>query len=203
MHKLETATALFAKTVDLIVGQRGMTAVDMADDIGVRLEHDVLVDETGAGDRRAAGMDRAVDPIFASPGDHLARGRSILDAAEPDFAEIADAGAGQLGEVLFLHPRFDDRRAGVNLDAARAERRETTLRIYGHGLEADDVARPAGRMYLAGRHHRRDAAVQARIDPAELALTRRPISSHRMDVAVDQTGSERNAIGVDRRCRSR
>ena len=59
---------------DLIVRQRGMAAVDVADDVGVRLQHHVLVDKAGAGNRRTAGMDRAVDAVFARPGDHLARG---------------------------------------------------------------------------------------------------------------------------------
>ena len=75
VHELEAALAAFAEADDLIVGQRGMAAVNVADHVGVRLQHDVLVDQPGAGDRRAAGMDGAVDAVFARPGDHLARRR--------------------------------------------------------------------------------------------------------------------------------
>ena len=45
--------------------------------------------------------------------------------------------------------------------------------------------------------------MQAGIDPAELALPRRPIAGDRMDMAVDQAGRERDAMGVDRRRRAR
>ena len=41
----------------------------------------------------------------------------------PDFAEQLDARCGELLEVLLDHARLDDRRAGVQLDAADAEAR--------------------------------------------------------------------------------
>ena len=40
-------------------------------DVGVGLEHHVRVDEARAGDRRPAGVDRALDAVLARPGDHL------------------------------------------------------------------------------------------------------------------------------------
>ena len=80
VHQLEAALAALAQANDLIVGQGGMAAVDMADDVGVGLQHHVLVDEARAGDRRAAGMDRAVEAMLARPGHHLARGRAVLDS---------------------------------------------------------------------------------------------------------------------------
>jgi hypothetical protein len=39
------------------------------------------------------------------------------------------------------------------------------------------------------------------VDPVELALARRPIAEDGMDMAVDQPGGERRALGVDDRGR--
>ena len=39
------------------------------------------------------------------------------------------------------------------------------------------------------------------VDPVELALARRPIAEDGMDMAVDQAGGERRALGVDDRGR--
>ena len=74
----------------------------LADHIGICLEHDVLVDEPRAWDRRTAGMDRAVDAIFPRPGDHFARGRPIFDATEADLAEEADPGERKLLEIMLF-----------------------------------------------------------------------------------------------------
>ncbi len=63
-------------------------------------------------------MDRALDPVFARPADHLARGRAVLDAAEADFPEQFDTGRGQFLEIVLDHFAFDDRRAGMNFHAA-------------------------------------------------------------------------------------
>ena len=53
------------------------------------------------------------------------RGRAVLDAAEPDFAEQLHARRGQFLEILLDHAGFDHRRAGMELDAAGAKRRRT------------------------------------------------------------------------------
>ena len=94
-------------------------------------------------------MDRAVDAVFARPGDHLARRRPILDAAKSDLAEEADARGGKLLEIMLLHPRLDHRRARVHLHAAGAKVRKAALRSDRHRLESDDVARPTGRVNFA------------------------------------------------------
>jgi hypothetical protein len=52
-------------------------------------------------------------------------------------------------------------------------------------------------MHLAGRDHGRNPAMEIAVDPVDLALTRRPIPSDRMHVAVDETGGESHAISVD------
>src|SRR5581483_6983874 len=87
VHELQPALAALADAADLVVGQGRVAAVDVTDDIGIRFENDILVDQAGAGDRGTASVDRALDAIFARPSDHLARGRAVLDAAKPDFAE--------------------------------------------------------------------------------------------------------------------
>ena len=138
-------------------------------------------------------MDGAVDAVFARPGDHLARRRPVFDAAEPHLAEEADAGGGKLLEIMLLHSRLDHRRARMHLHAAGAKVRKAALRSDRHRLESDDIARPTGCVNFARGHHRGDAAMQAGIDPVELALPRGPIAGDRMDMAVDQAGRDRDA----------
>ena len=188
-----------AQADDLVVGQRGMAAVDMADDVGVGLEDDVLVDQAGARDGRAAGVDGALDSVPARPSDHPLGLLAGLDAPEADLAEQPDAGVRKIDEVLLLHPLLDHGRAGVDLHAVRPEVLEGALARDGQGLEADDVPGPARHVHLAGRDHGRHAAVQAAVDPVELALARRPVAGHRVHVAVDQSGTEGRAPGVDDR----
>ena len=203
VHEFEPAPAALAKARDLTVGQRRVAAVDMADDVGVRFEHDVRINQAGAGNRRAAGVNRAVEAIFARPRDHFARRRSVLDAAQPDLAEEAHPRLRQFLEVALLHAVLDDRRAGVHLYPAGAECGERALRRDRHRFKADDVARPARRMHLARGDHGRDPAMQAGVDPTKLVLPRRPVARDRVDMAVDEARRQRDALRVDRRGRSR
>src|SRR6202035_5079813 len=127
-----------------------------------------------------------LDAVFARPSHHLARGRAILDAAEADFAEQFYPGSGQLLEVLLDHAGLNDRRAGMDLDAAGAKIVERALRENRHRLDADHVAWPAGHVDLAGGDHRGDAAIEKAVDPADLILPRRPVAGDGMNMAVDQ-----------------
>ncbi len=136
-------------------------------------------------------------PYLQRPSHHLFRGRAVLDAAEPDFAEQLDARRGQLLEVLLDHLAFDHRRAGVHLHAAGAQRPERALREDRHRLEADHVARAAGHVDLARGNHGGDAAVQKAVDPADLVLPRGPVAGDGMHMAVDQAGRHGGAHGVD------
>ena len=90
----------------------------------------------------------------------------------------------------------------MDLDAGGAEILVPALARDRHRLEPDDIPRPAGGVDLAGGDHRGDAAVEARIDPVELALARRVVADHRMDMAVDEAGAERHAHGIDHRRRA-
>src|ERR1700736_6430868 len=142
-------------------------------------------------------MDGALDAVLARPSDHLARGRSVLDAAETDLAQQLYSGSGKLLEIVLNHLVFDHGRAGMDLHAAGAERPERTLCKNRHRLDADDIARAAGHMNFAGRDHGGDAAVQITVDPVDLVLPRRPVAGDGMDVAVDQAGRDGGAVGID------
>ena len=52
-------------------------------------------------------------------------------------------------------------------------------------------------MHFARGNHRGDSAVQVAVDPANLVLARSPIAGDRMHVAVDQSGRQGCALGVD------
>src|ERR1700722_13821302 len=197
VYQFEAALAALADAADLVVGQGGVTAIDVTDHVGVGFQHHILVDQAGAGYRRAAGVDGALDAVFARPSDHLARGRTILDAAQSDFAEQLDAGRGQFLEVVLDHFAFDHRRAGMDLHAAGTQRPERALREDRHRFQPDHIARPAGHVPLTRRDHRGDAAVEKTVDPADLVLPRRPVPGDGMNMAVDQAGRDRGAVGID------
>ena len=72
MHNFEGARRFLAEGHDLIVWQRGMTAVDVANDIGIGGEHDIFINQAGTRNRGAAGMNGALNPVLSGPGDHLA-----------------------------------------------------------------------------------------------------------------------------------
>src|SRR5262249_17522971 len=138
---LDRARAFLAERADLVDRQRGVAAVDVADDVGVGLQHHVLVDQAGAGDRRAAGVDRALDAVLARPRHHLPGFPAALDAAEADLAQELHARLGQLLEVALDHALLDHRRARMHFDAAGVEGVEGALRRDGERLHADDVLR--------------------------------------------------------------
>jgi hypothetical protein len=146
-------------------------------------------------------VDRALDAIFARPPDHLARGRAVLDAAKPDFAEQLDAGCGQFPEIVLDHFAFDHGGAGMNFHAAGAQRPERALREDRHRLQPDDVARSAGHVHFARRNHGGDATMKIAVDPSDLVLPRRPIAGDGMNMAVDQAGRHCRAVGIDDRGR--
>jgi hypothetical protein len=56
MNQFEAALAALADAADLIVGQGGVTAIDVADHVGVGFQHHILVDQAGAWNRRTAGV---------------------------------------------------------------------------------------------------------------------------------------------------
>ena len=100
-------------------------------------------------------------------------------------------------EVGLGQPRLEQHRAGMDLHARGAKVREGRVREDRERLHAGRVGRPTGRVRLARRDHRRRAAVQVRIDEAELALPRREVADHRMDVVVAEARRHGRPGGVD------
>jgi hypothetical protein len=45
---LDGAAALLAQAFDLLEVERGVTAIDVADHVGIRFQHHILVDVAGA-----------------------------------------------------------------------------------------------------------------------------------------------------------
>ena len=80
---------------------------------------------------------------------------------------------------------------------------ERALRKDRHRLEPDNVFRAPGRVNFSGGNHRRHAAMQAAVDPAQLILSRRPIATYRVYVAIDQSRSQSRAFRIDRCCCAR
>src|SRR5438876_6999630 len=99
-----------------------MAAIDVADDVSIGLEYDVFVNETRSWDRGSAGMNRAMNSVFPSPGDHLACGFSVLDATQPYLAENIHACCCERFEVVFDHSVLDYRSACMSFDPPRPER---------------------------------------------------------------------------------
>ena len=191
-----------AQSHDLIVGQRGVAAVDVSDDIGVGREHDVFVNQAGTGNRGAAGVDGALNPEFARPGHHLPRRGAVFHASQADLAQHGDARRGQVFEIFLDHSVLNHRRAGVNSHAAGSKGRERPLGKNRHGLQPDHIFRTAGSVHFAGGNHAGDSAMQVAVDPANLVLARRPVAGHRMHVAVDQSRSQGRAFGIDDQSRA-
>src|SRR4029078_4339221 len=90
VNQFEATFAAFTDAADLVVGQRGVAAIDVTDHVGVGFQHHVLVDQAGTGNRGTAGVDGALDAVFARPAHHFPRRRTVLDAAKADFAEQLD-----------------------------------------------------------------------------------------------------------------
>jgi hypothetical protein len=86
VHDPDAARTALAQAADLRQRQRRVAGVDVADNIGVRLQHRIGIDIAGAGHRRPAGMDGALDAGLARPGHHLLRLIAGFDAAQPDLA---------------------------------------------------------------------------------------------------------------------
>ena len=180
-----------------------MAAVDVADDVGVGFQDHILVNQARAGNRRAAGVDGALDAVLARPGHHFLGLVAGLDRAQTDLAQQPDTGLGEFLEVLLDHAFFNDGRAGQHLDAARAEFVKGALRRDGQRLQTNDVLGTPGQVHLAGRDHGGDTAVHGGVDPADLVLARRPVAKHRVYMAVNQAGCHAGLVHVNDGARMR
>ncbi len=199
MHNLKRRFAVFAKADDLIIRQRRMSAVDVPNNIRARLKHHIGVDQARSGDRRPAGVDRALHPVFTRPANHLVRGLAVLDRAKPDLSDQGHARCAHLAEMFFLKPLLQQRRTCVHLDTRGAEILVPALRCNRHRDGADGIVRAPRHVDLARRNQRGNAAMQGRIDPSQLLLARGVIAHNGVDMAVDQTGGKGHVMRVDNR----
>ena len=134
VNDFKTSRRLLAQTRDLFVGQRSVTAIDVADDVGVGSKNDILINQAGSGDRRTAGVNGALNPVFAGPRNHLVGGGAVFHTPEANFAKQRYAGLSQRLEIFFDHAVLNDRCARMDFDAARTESSKSALRGDGHGL---------------------------------------------------------------------
>ena len=137
------ARTLLAQAANLIQGQRGVSAVDMADDVGVGLQHHIRIDQARPRNGRAAGVDGALDAILARPRHHLLRFLTLFDAAEPNLPQQFDTCVSHLLEILFYHALLDHRRAGMHLHAAGTHVHESALRRYRQCFDPGHILRPS------------------------------------------------------------
>ena len=128
VNDLDRARRLLAQLADMRFRQGGVAAIDVTDDVGVGLQHHVLVDQAGARNRRAASVDGALDAILARPAHHLGRLVTGLDRTQTHLAQQTHARLSELLEVLLDHALFNDRGARQNLDTTGAEVVKSALR---------------------------------------------------------------------------
>src|SRR5258708_1942609 len=174
-----------------------MSAIDVADHVGIGFEDHVFVDQARSRNRRTAGVNRALYTVLPGPRNHTMSGGAVLYAAKSNLAQEFDSRGSQFFEVIFNHALLQHRRPSVDFHASRPKILEGSLRKDRHCLQSDDIFRAAWRMHFSGGDHRGDTTMQTAIDPAELILTRRPIAADGMYVAVDQSWGQCRALGVD------
>ena len=200
MNDLDPPRTAFAQAGDLIVGQGRVSAVDMPNDVRIRFQHRIRINQARTGYGRSARMDRALNAVLARPFHHLSCRLTGLHGAQTDLTQQLDAAVRQFLEVTLDHALFEHRRTGQHFDARRAEIFVPALRGDRHRLQPDDIFGPARRMNFTRRNHRRHTPVEARVDPVQLLLARRVVPDDRMNVAVNQTRAQGYALGIHHCC---
>ena len=183
-----------AQLAHMRFGQRGVAAVDVADDVGVGLEHHVLVDQARARDRRAAGVDGALDAVLARPGHHLLRLVAGLDRAEADLAEQRRRrpAASSLKSLSTMPFSITGAPASTLTPPGRKLSKARCAVIASAFRPTMSFGRP-GRCTSPAEIIVVTPPFIVRVDPAELALARRPVAEHRVHVAVDQARARRRS----------
>ena len=96
--------------LDVVVGQRGRAAVDVADDVGPRLEDDVGADRRSS--RRSTGRRCGTSRPCRAAAPRRASARPaapVLTEPSPISPIEVDARRGHLGEVVLLEAELEDR----------------------------------------------------------------------------------------------
>ena len=183
------------------VGQAPSAAIDMADDVGVGLEHDILrrCGPSRESTDRPCGWCIEVMPYLRAQAIICRPVGPSLTPPRPTSPRSFTPASASSRKSSSTMPCSMTGAPAMDLHAVRAEGGEGSLRRDRQRLQADDVARPARRVDFACRNHGGDAAMQVRIDPADLVLPRRPVAGDRMDMVVDQARRDRAALRVDDR----
>ena len=98
-----------------------MAAVDVANHVGIGFQHHIFVDQPRAGDGRAAGVDSALNAVFARPGHHLFGLVADLDRAQAHLTQERDTRLRQVFKVLLDHALFNHGRTRNHFHAAGAK----------------------------------------------------------------------------------
>ena len=186
MNHLQRSRGPFAQGPHTGMGNRGWPTIDVADDIGLRLEHIIAVDEMRARNRWTARMHDRFKPDLTAPIDNALRIRPLGDGTQADLADMADARSLEFGIDITGKAQFRHRCARDHLGSCRTEILEAALRHNRQRLDALRIPGATRQMHFARRNQRRDAAIHPHLDPADLVLARCPIANHRMAMAVDQ-----------------
>ena len=132
-----------------------------------RLEDDVRADRARAGDRRAAGVERGDEAVRAGPGEHRRGVGAGLHGAQADLADEVDAGVGELREVCSSRPCSRiGAPARTFTPAGRTFANARCATIASALSPTMSFGRP-GQVDLARGDHRRDAAVEPRLDEVD------------------------------------
>ena len=94
MDNLKRLGAAFTDVDDLVIWQSRITTVDMAHHIRASFQHHCRIDQSRFGNRRPAGVDRALHAVFTRPIHHFARCLTILDRTQHDRSQQLDADLG-------------------------------------------------------------------------------------------------------------
>ncbi len=120
MHNFNAARRALAQLTDLLVRQGSMPAVNMADNVGVGFQYHVFIDQARAGNGWTAGVNGALNTVFARPFHHFSRFVAGLYTAQANFAQQLHARIGQVFEVGLNHALFNYRRTRQHLHATWA-----------------------------------------------------------------------------------
>src|SRR6201987_1646183 len=121
-------------------------------------------------------MDRALETVGAGPAHHFLCFGRRLDAAKTDLAQHTDTGSGEVTKILFGHLLLDDRRSRDDLYTTGAEGREGTLPGTRPRVEPHNIWGGPRKMDSPGGLQGRAPAMPKAVEPADLALARRPVA---------------------------
>ncbi|WP_147397504.1 hypothetical protein [Amycolatopsis panacis] len=195
-HHLQRHVRLGEQRLDLRERQRRRAAVGVPAHVGAQCEQCFAAQRGPARGARPAGVAHHGQPGLARPTHVVDPAHRVGERAEAVLGQ-ADAGLGQLPEILFGQRRLDQHRARADPHAAGPVLAEAPLRRDRERLHAGRVAWPSGHVHLAGRHGGRDAAVDVAGEVVDRALPGAVVTERDMPVRVDQPRRDRAAAQVD------